>query len=370
MTKPISLAVNGRYLTRPVSGVERFAHHLIIAFLEEARRNGALCHVTYYVPTDAVLHVQPPEGAALVRCGRFSGHAWEQIELPRARREQWLYSPCNVGPLFARNHIVTIHDAQVFLTPQTYSRTFGTWYRLLTPRLARRVRAVTTDSKFSAERLEALGVVPSGKNRVIYGGGEHILRVAPDTAALARHGLAEKRYLLAIGSLSPHKNIASIIKAVDATQYSKLPLVIAGGGNASVFSGAGFPTSSKVHFLGRVSDGELRALYDGAKALLFPSYYEGFGLPPLEAMNCGCPVIASNTSAMPEVCGDGAIYAAPDDVAAWTRAIDRLEQEPALADMLIAAGHEHIRNFTWPHGGKALFEMICEFENQVALSSQ
>jgi glycosyltransferase involved in cell wall biosynthesis len=155
---------------------------------------------------------------------------------------------------------------------------------------ARRAEAVFTVSNFSKTQLERFGIVPRGKAHVLRSGIDHLDVVEPDRSILATHGLDGRPYLLAIGSLAPHTNLAMLVDAFVSANLPEIDLVVAGGGNSRVFQGAGLREAANIRYLGRVSDGELKALYGAAHAFACPSLSEGFGLTPLEAMRMGCPV--------------------------------------------------------------------------------
>jgi glycosyltransferase involved in cell wall biosynthesis len=348
----LRLALNARFATRPLSGVDRVAHELtralvalsddveIFAFAPKAK---ALCELP--VP---ILH------------GRFVGQAWEQLELPFKRGDRWLFSPCNTGPVAVRDQVVLIHDAQPWLQPEAYSPAFRAWYHFLLPQLARRARVVLTISEYSRVQLERFGVVPPGKARVVLNGADHILGITPDPDTLGRHGLAPDRYLLALGNLSPHKNLALLMRAAAARPAGQPPLVIAGGGNSRVFADAGLEPPPGVRLLGRVSDGELRALYANAAAFVFPSLTEGFGLPPLEAMLCGCPTVVSRAGAIPEVCGDASAYVDPTDQAGWIRAM--VEVAALSVDARRARVEDGLRRaatFTWARAARQVVDHLA-----------
>jgi glycosyltransferase involved in cell wall biosynthesis len=135
-------------------------------------------------------------------------------------------------------------------------------------------------------------------------------------------------------------------------------LVIAGGG-AAIFSGGASKPGGGARYLGRVSDQELKSLYQNALALAFPSLTEGFGLPPVEAMQCGCPVLASTGGAIPEVCGDAVMYIAPDDQAGWTEAMERIEADQTLRARLSHAGRRRAALFTWERAARALLASLA-----------
>lgn len=366
-----ALAVNARFLTRPPTGVDRVARELIAALARRADIGAlALLHPPWPgtglrgaadagpgAAWLAALDAEARRKVAMVPFGQWRGHVWEQLDLPRALRDRPLLSLCSTGPLLRRHHMVMIHDAQVWDVPQSYSRAFRLTYRLLLPVLARVAARVATVSRHSALRLERVGVVPTGRLRVVPNGADHILRVPPDPGTLERHGLRAGGYVLAIGSLAPHKNLRRLVTAAAARGPGAPPLVIAGG-RAGVFADAGIAGGPGLACLGRVTDGELRALYEGALALAFPSLTEGFGLPPLEAMLCGCPVIATTGGAVPETCGEAALYVDPMDGPGWTAALRRVEGDAALRDALVRRGRDWAARFTWDAAAAELVEAL------------
>lgn len=348
----VRIALNARFATRPLSGVDRVAQEMTRALVAL----GGDIEVSAKLPRVQAL-VDLPIPAVH---GGLNGHAWEQLELPTKLGDRWLFSPCNTGPLAVRNQVVLMHDAQTWSQPETYSPAFRAWYRVLLPLLARRARLVLTVSEYSRTELERFGIVPRGKARVVHNGADHILRITPDPETIARHGLTAGGYLLALGNLSPHKNLALLMRAAAARPAGEPPLVIAGGGNSRVFADAGLEPPPGVRLLGRVSDGDLRALYAHATAFVFPSLTEGFGLPPLEAMLCGCPTVVSRAGAIPEVCGDATIYVDPTDEAGWTRAMIEVANLSASArQSQIEAGRQRAAPFTWARAARQLVDHLA-----------
>lgn len=348
----LRLALNARFATRPLSGVDRVAQELTRALVEL----GDAVEIRAFAPKAAVFAELP---VPIVH-GRLGGQAWEQLELPIARGGELLFSPCNTGPLAVRDQLVLIHDAQPWLQPEAYSPAFRAWYRLLLPQLARRARCVLTISEYSRQQLEKFGIVPPGKAQVVLNGADHILRIAPDSDTLARHGLTSGDYLLALGNLSPHKNLALLMRAAVARPAGQPPLVIAGGGNSRVFADAGLAPPPGVRLLGRVSDGELRALYAHATGFVFPSLTEGFGLPPLEAMLCGCPTVVSQAGAIPEVCGEASLYVDPLDEAGWTRAMVQIAGwDDNTRQAAIEAGRRRAATFTWARAARRVVDLLA-----------
>ncbi len=347
----VPLMVNARFSTRPLTGVDRVAAETIraLARIPPAQMLGATPNREPLTPID---------GLGMIS-GRLTGHLWEQIELPTQVGARWLYSPCNTGPVLVSRQIVVIHDAQFISIGQTYSPLFRTWYRTLLPALARRARIVVTVSDFSRRELEGYGVVPRGKAKVIHNGADHILRTPTDDAVLGRHGLHPNGYILAIAHLGVHKNVPMLLRAAAKRGPGALPLVVVGGiGDAKVFADGSSVDVEGVRMIGRVTDAELRSLYANATALAVPSRTEGFGLPPLEAMLCGCPVIASTGGALPEVCGSAAIQLSPDDEEGWTDAMRRIAGDAALRSTLSEAGLRHAANFTWERAATQLMQIV------------
>ncbi len=358
-----TVSINGRFLGRKPTGVDRFAHELL-AVVDRLFAQGdaavAGLSMQLLVPPGAE-HARRFAHLPLRPVGGLKGQAWEQWDLPRAvPRGGLLLSLCNTAPAMGAMQVVAIHDAATVAVPQAFSRGFRAWYRVLMPLLGRRSRAVLTVSEFSRTELQRAFGVPSGKLSVVCEGGEHILRTPADRDALGRMGLGAggRPYVLAVSSMAAHKNFALVLQALSRLPDAPFDVAIAGGSNPKVFGHAGHLRSERVKWLGYVSDAELRALYEGALAFVFPSLYEGFGIPPLEAMHCGCPVLAARAASIPEVCGDAALYFDPhsaDDLAA---ALTRIAGDAALRDTLRAAGLAQARRFSWETGARQVLK-VC-----------
>jgi glycosyltransferase involved in cell wall biosynthesis len=196
--------------------------------------------------------------------------------------------------------------------------------------------------------------VDAGRIGVVPNGADHLDAVAADDSLWQRHALGDRPYLLAVGSANPTKNHAAMQAAFDSLKLANAArLVIAGGGDARVFA-AGAPDSGPALRLGRVGDAQLKSLYQHAAGLVFPSIYEGFGLPALEAMACGCPVAAADAAALPEVCGDAALRFDPRSVESIAEAMRALLGDEALRARLRARGLVRAQAFRWDGAASAL----------------
>jgi glycosyltransferase involved in cell wall biosynthesis len=170
--------------------------------------------------------------------------------------------------------------------------------------------------------------------------------------------LDHRKYVVALANVQAHKNIPLLLKAFADPAVRALKLVLVGDADPTRFQALGCALPQNVVFSGRIDDGELRALLEGALCLAFPSTTEGFGLPPLEGMTVGCPAVLAPCGALPEVGGDAAIFAAADDPAAWVKAINELANNPQVWGRYSFAGQERSKLFTWERAGEKLVDAI------------
>ncbi|MBK1659264.1 glycosyltransferase family 4 protein [Paracraurococcus ruber] len=352
------IAVNGRFLAQRVTGVQRFAGEVARQF-DAMAAEGLLPGARLLRPPGG-----PPSPFPHLReevFGRLPGQGWEQAELPRRLGGDVLVSLGNTAPLLAgRRQAVVIHDAGAFDTPESYSLAFRSWYRALHLALPRAGARLVTVSEFSRGRIAHHLRLPEERIGVMPEGAEHILRAPADAAVLARHGLAPGGYALVVGNPAAHKNLAALADCAGLLQARGLVMAVVGAADPNVFRAGGAASGPGVAALGRVSDAELRALYEAARCLLFPSRYEGFGLPPLEAMACGCPVIAARAGAVPEVCHDAAIWFGQENGQDLPAMLVRLLEEEGLSDTLRARGLARAARFTWRGAAERLLALLPE----------
>ncbi|MCV3208621.1 glycosyltransferase family 4 protein [Mesorhizobium sp. YC-39] len=354
--------INGRFLAQPTTGVQRYAREIVSAL-------DALIVGQARLARDVAVELLVPPGShdtlslAAIRVrtvGSFGGHAWEQAVLPAYIRGG-LLSLCNTGPLAVRQQILCIHDVNTRACPQSYTLPFRLLYRTLVPALGRTARKVATVSQYSAVELARYGVCPTAKVEVVSNGHEHALRWTP------RHSeqtlaVAGPRTIVVLGSSIPHKNVGLIIGMHERLATAGLQVVVVGASTSRVFGSIGNKKTPNVIWLGRRSDAELGALLSDCLCLAFPSLVEGFGLPPLEAMTLGCPVVMSDRASLPEIGGDAVLYASPCDENAWFDCFMRLVHEEGLRTKLIARGRARTARFQWAASAERYLELMASVD--------
>lgn len=352
------LAINGKFLGARPTGVHRVAEQLIHQL---ANRRDELAELFPAAP--CIIAPKTVRGTNLAsfeieRGGLFRGQLWEQLDLPRLADRDLLLNLCNLGPMASTAAITMIHDAQVFITPASYSWAFANWYRQVLPVLGRRHARIAAVSHYSAGQLAHFGVAQADRISVIPNGADHLLSYEARPEIKERLQLGERTFVVALANLQVHKNIGLLLKAFSAPALGALTLVLVGAEDRQRFETRGHVIPPNVLFAGRVDDGELRALLESALCVAFPSTTEGFGLPPLEGMTVGCPAILAPCGALPEVGGEAALYAAPDDPRQWVEAISALASDQDVWQRYSLAARQRAGLFTWDRAGEKLIEVI------------
>ena len=337
-----SVIVNGRYSTKFVSGINRYS-------LEICQRLGG--KIKYCAPT---------KFSSIV-----NGIPWEQSYLPfLVGSDDLLWSPGNTGPLGVSNQVVTIHDLIPLEHPEWFKSSFSAWYRFLLPRLSNRAMHIITISEFSKERISTiLGILPEKITIVPEGVGDEFRQENSKRImdVQQKYNIPQK-YLLVVSSLEPRKNLKRLLESWEIIyqRYQDIELAIVGISRYSPRD-VGFSKLPKgVNLIGYVDDIDLPAVYSGAIALIFPSIYEGFGLPVLEAMACGTPVIASNTSSLPEVIGDAGLLFDPFEIDDITSSIEKFLHDGELREDLREKGFKQATKFSWDTTAERVWAVLSQ----------
>jgi GT2 family glycosyltransferase len=256
------------------------------------------------------------------------------------------------------------------VAPDSYGPEFRAVYSTLQRHVARRAARIATVSTDSARQIARHLPIRASDIVVLPNGHEHALAWNPALAQIAPSVIgdpgarSDRGFVLALGSRARHKNLKLLIDAAPHIDAMGLDVVIAGGG-AGIFAAEDLPAMPNVKIAGYITDHDLAYLMDRALCLMFPSWTEGFGLPIVEAMARGCPVISSDRASMPEVCGNAALMAPPDDPAAWVRQVRALATSPNLRQDLIGRGLEQVRRFSWASTAAGYLELMHDPKRQL-----
>lgn len=327
------VVINGRFLGRRVTGVERYGREIL-----------------RYIGDGSRLESTSWQG--------WKGHAWEQFILPtKLDQNSVLWSPANTGPLMVRRQALTIHDLSPLEHPEWFHTSFAVWYRLFLPILARRVQSVFTPSEHVKEKVSRrfgirnVTVTPNGVDHSLFHPGAKQMQFD-----------LPPYYVLFAGTLEPRKNLEGLLHAWKAIkdEFKEMWLMIAG------VSGNVFKTIQvsreleRVRFLGYVGDETLAGLYANALLFVLPSQDEGFGLPALEAMTSGTPVIVSDGGALPEVVGDAGMLFCLSDQNGLKNTLTACLSDAGLRTELRRKGLERAKKFSWQRTAEIVWKNLYD----------
>lgn len=341
------IIVNARFLTQKITGVQRYAIEMC---LELKRRHP----LVKFVSPKKIMHEEFAAKLGVERFGVLSGHLWEQIELPfyaSNYESALIINLCNTGPVLYQNKLVVLHDIAFERFPMNFSFIFRTMYRVFIPQILHRSRIIVTSSEFSKEEISGYYKIEKERINVI---------PCACSSGFSMTKSKEDGYILAVSSISPHKNFRSLVHAFDKIDdHTELHIVGDVGKN---FSDTGLfeliKKNKKIKLIGRVTDQELRLKYSNALCFAFPSIYEGFGIPPLEAQACGCPCLVSRVASLPEVYGDSVLYCDPysiDDIALKLKAI---VADSKLRQKLIQLGYVNVKRYSYRRSAIEMIKLI------------
>lgn len=346
--------VNGRFLSHKMDGIGRFS----VEICKQLQKLG----LNFKIVIPNWLDYENREGFELVKFGNLKSHFWEQVDLPRflkRRGKPLLVNFSGLGPLFYRNQIITIHDLSFYANKTWFSKAYTLAYGFATPIVAKNSKKIFTVSNFSKSEIIKFLKVEEAKIQVIYNAVDNELgnRLRPTEISEPLLPIIKNKYILAVSSIDPRKNLQRLIDSFLKLGLADYKLVLVGK-TSSHFNIDLSSDNQNVVFTGFVTDADLSALYKNCEFFIYPSLYEGFGIPPLEAMKSGCAVIASDIPSLQEVCAEAVLYVDPYDTEDMKNKMLEIITNTDLKKELKARGTTRSRFFTWEDSGKKVINHI------------
>ncbi|TPK10529.1 glycosyltransferase family 4 protein [Mesorhizobium sp. B2-5-7] len=343
--------INGDFTTLRRNGIARYAHEVTMALdalISEGHPLGRDLEIDLVVPRPPAeaLHLKAISMRIVPEFNRPRlPQLWVQAQLP------WhvpggLLSFCNLAPVVLRRQIACIHDMHTRMMPSSYARGFRWAHRLILPMLGRRAARITTVSQLSRSHLVEFGIAREENIVVTYNGSDHAKKWDATRSSLTVN--RGRPYVVCLGrGDQEYKNMGLLAKLASFLDGMGLDLWMPGDIDETTVLRHVPEMPSNLILLGRVNDHDFKKALEGALCFLFPSRIEGFGLPAIEAMASGCPVIASTSPCLPEICGDSALYADPDDVQSWAENVRQLAVDPDLRKRMVGKGHTRASSYSW-----------------------
>lgn len=360
--------INARFLTQAITGVQQYARELVRG-LDLMIDRGEIDKSEYtfimLAPSRGVTNDLVLKHITIRRVGLLTGHAWEQAELPLYSGDGLLFCPGNTAPvlslLSSRKIVTTVHSLAYLYFPEAYSRSFRAFYNLIIPLIMKKADVTITVSQSEKDMILSRYPFASQRLHMVQNGGMSIEFMEEMRTSDIYEEKTSYPFILFVGSLSRGKNLQAVVKAISFLEKELHLVVVGATGKTFADAGVEIPDSSsrRIDFKGQINNNrELINLYKTALCLVFPSFYESSGLPPIEAMACGCPVVASSIPALIERCGDAAVYcnpASPADIAGKVR---MLLDDGALRAALKEKGLQRSRQFSWEKCARETWEVI------------
>ncbi len=349
--------INARFLTKRITGVERYATEISLA-LKKIERG------IIFLSPSRELKESYIKQFKIKKVGIFNNYFWEQLELPlflRKNKNPLLINLTNTAPIIYKNQITVIHDLAFIHNPGWYTKKAALFFKWLVKRSALSSKHIITVSNFSKKEIEKYLNISSEKISVV---PEAVPSCIVDLSRLD-YPNNWGNYILTVSTLEPRKNLVNLIQAFLKLNLNGYKLLIVGAQNKIVFMEPELDRlrlNDNIVFLGYVDDPTLVGLYKNAKLFTYISYYEGFGLPPLEALVCGCPVLASNSSSIPEVCGEYAKYCDPYDINDIAGKMDNMIFQPSIInDKQIK---DLLDRYNWEKTSQLFMNIVHRIESQ------
>ena len=341
--------INGRFLTQDLSGVQRYAFEIS----KEISLSNSY-NLILLVPKKSSIRLEYEFPFNIKKIGSNTGHLWEQIDLPRylnTKNKSILINLTNSAPIFYKNKISTIHDLSVFENNDWFSFKYRIFYRILIPRIIKTSKKILTDSYFSKKEI-------LNRYKKLNPDYVNIIYCANSINSNKKNiKNIKEEYLLFVGGNSKRKNLKNLISAFSKLNNQNIKLKVVGKVVKHLESDT-FLKHDNIDYLGNVSNDELVDLYSNAKMLIFPSFYEGFGLPPLEAMSCGCPTIISDIPVLRELYEKAALYINPYDSENIKENILNLLGDPDMCNNLSELGLKQANKYSWKKSADKIINLI------------
>ncbi|MBR8828943.1 MAG: glycosyltransferase family 4 protein [Gomphosphaeria aponina SAG 52.96 = DSM 107014] len=365
MTHKIAIDLTA-YTPSRMDGINRYSFEILKALL-----NTNLDFLVYtshpILPNKRIKVIANPEMSDNNFQGNITRLFWHQFQLPQYLKQDkisLLYTPVPEGMFFpVCPQIITVHDLLPIFFPEVYPR-IKYYFQYILPYLLKSATAIIAVSQSTKNDLQKYYNIPSDLIHVVYPGynSDNFNSILTPEANNIPAKYKLQNFILCVGETRPYKNTRRLIYAFSQLNFPDLTLAIVGKLSKMDKELISLPKElnivDKVSFLGEVTDEELAGLYHTAKAFVFPSLYEGFGIPPLEAMACGCPVVTSRVASLPEVCGDAVYYVNPEDINSITEGIYQVLTDINLAAKLRNQGLERVKQFDYQITASRIKEII------------
>jgi glycosyltransferase involved in cell wall biosynthesis len=352
MKKDVYIA--SRFLTQPITGVQRYGIELSKAI----KKLNTEYSITFIAPQN-IIHDEIAKFLDVKKIGRLKGQLWDQISILKflkSKGNPLIINFSNTLPVFYENKIVTIHDIIHLKYPVSYSYSYRKYYEVVFPLILKYSKHIITVSEFSKKEISSYFGINEAKISIVYNGVDE--KFKPKKLE------NQERYILGVSSIAYHKNFISLVEAFLKLKTKDIKLYIVGGLNEKIFGKDSkkilnrLKSNDSIKFLGRVDDNKLIELYSNAVCFVYPSLYEGFGIPPLEAQACGCPVVLSDIPVFKEIYRDSAVYFNPLDPDDIANKIEEVLHDDNLRVSLTKRGFENAKKYTWENSAKLFFKVV------------
>jgi glycosyltransferase involved in cell wall biosynthesis len=350
--------INARFLTQTITGVQRYAIEISkeLKLLYDNK-------ITFVSPPN-IIHFDIAKELNAKIVGEHRGHLWEQISLPHFLKKEGsplLISFSGCGLLNYKNQIITIHDVSFRRHPEWFTKSYLHYYNFMIPRIAAKAHAIITVSEFSKGEIADVLGIEQNRIEVIYNAVSKNNKIQN----FSNSNIFLNNYILAVSSLEPRKNFSRLVEAFNGIGDKNVKLYIIGK-QFKVFSTLKLQKeiTKSVIFTGYLDESKLKDMYKKALFLIYPSLYEGFGLPPIEAMSFGCPVIASDIPAIHEICESAVLYTDPLSIEDMITKMNFMIENKDVRENFKQVGFKQVKKFSWTESAKQVFALSEKFHQK------